>query len=66
MGIDIASTRGGAKRSHELKFFPVDSKAGARMRGTLSDALERLAADVQQHAMRSACYAGARFCRQSC
>ncbi len=53
--------RRGPGRSHTTQYLAPDSKAGARMVGSLTDALQQLTADVQTKALRSACYAGAKL-----
>ena len=43
------------------RFFAPDTRAGAQVRGSIVGALQRLQADVQDKALRSAVYAGARL-----
>jgi hypothetical protein len=49
-----------ARKGRPAEFFAADSRAGARMRGSLSGALQQLREDVQTKALRSAVYAGAK------
>lgn len=58
MGIDTARP-GAARRSHTLKQFAPDSKAGASITSDMVSALQQLTLDVQEHALRSAVHAGA-------
>lgn len=49
-----------ARQRKPAEFFAADSRAGARMRGSMVDALQQLREDVQTKALRSAVYAGAK------
>lgn len=46
-------------RDHSTAYFAPDSKAGARLRGSLVDALQQYRTAVQESALRSAVHAGA-------
>jgi hypothetical protein len=59
MGIDY-SRKGAKRRTHKAEFFAPDSKAGAKMRGSIAGILESFTADIKEKALRSAAYAGAK------
>lgn len=57
MGIDTSGRRLG--KSRKAQFFAPDSRAGARIDGSLSDALAALREEVRTKVLRSAVHAGA-------
>lgn len=58
MGVDVAE-RGYTRRSRPAQWFTPDHRAGAKMSASLADQLAALSAGMEQHALRSAAYAGA-------
>lgn len=63
MAIDAAEAAARSSRPSRpsrAQFFGADTRAGARMRGSLVDVLAQLQEDVRGKALRSAVYAGAK------
>lgn len=56
----VEAQRRGVGRTRSASYFAPDSKAGARMRSGLSSALSAFSAAVQDKALRSAVFAGAK------
>lgn len=55
----MANGRNPSRRSHQAKFFPIDSRAGAQMTASMTDALRDLQDTVHNKVLRSTAHAGA-------